>query len=180
MDQGSGRRRARVDSLRRFSQDSPTSLTPDTSDARRFLLLERIATGDALPELLASVVRFIEEQSPGMIGSIVLVDNGRIRTVVGDNLPAAYRQALVGLPIGPRAGSCGTAAFTGERVIAEDVETSEFWVDYRHLVCPHGLRACWSSPVRLPEKGVVGTFAMYYRDVRSPTPAEIRWIDEAT
>jgi PAS domain S-box-containing protein len=143
-------------------------------------LLERIATGDALPELLAAVVRFIEEQSPGMIGSIVLVDNGRIRTVVGDNLPAAYRQALVGLPIGPRAGSCGTAAFTGERVIAEDVETSEFWVDYRHLVRPHGLRACWSSPVRLPEKGVVGTFAMYYCDVRSPTPAEIRWIDEAT
>lgn len=144
------------------------------------MLLERIATGDALPELLAAVVRFIEEQSPGMIGSIVLVDGGRIRTVVGDNLPAAYRQALVGLPIGPRAGSCGTAAFTGERVIAEDVETSEFWVDYRELVLPHGLRACWSSPIRLPEKGVVGTFAMYYRETRSPTPAEIRWIDEAT
>lgn len=144
------------------------------------MLLERIATGDALPELLAAVVRFIEEQSPGMIGSIVLVDHGRIRTVVGDNLPAEYREALVGLPIGPRAGSCGTAAFTGERVIAENIETSEFWTDYRELVRPHGLRACWSSPVRLPERGVVGTFAMYYRETRSPTPAEIRWIDEAT
>ena len=169
-----------VDSLPQFSQDSITSQIPDGSDARRFLLLERIATGDALPELLAAVVRFIEEQSPGMTGSIVLVDNGRIRTVVGDNLPAQYRAALVGLPIGPRAGSCGTAAFTGERVIAENVETSEFWDDYRPLVRPHGLRACWSSPIRLPERGVVGTFAMYYREVRSPTPAEIRWIDEAT
>ena len=157
-----------------------TADTADTFDPRRFALLEQIARGDALPELLAAVVRFIEEQAPGMVGSIVLIEEGRIRAAIGDSLPAAYRDALVGLPIGPRAGSCGTAAFRGRRVVVEDIEIDDLWADYRDLVRPYGLRACWSSPIHLPECGVVGTFAMYYSEPRAPTDTEIRWIDEAT
>jgi PAS domain S-box-containing protein len=157
-----------------------TADTADTFDPRRFALLEQIARGDALPELLAAVVRFIEERAPAMLGSIVLIEDGCIRAAMGDRLPAAYRDALVGLPIGPSAGSCGTAAFRGQRVVVEDIDTDDLWADYRDLVRPYGLRACWSNPIHLPESGVVGTFAMYYSERRSPTDAEIRLIDEAT
>src|SRR5204862_1242192 len=104
-----------------------TADTADTFDPRRFALLEQIARGDALPELLAAVVRFIEEQAPAMLGSIVLIEDDRICAAMGDSLPAAYRDSLVGLAIGPRAGSCGTAAFRGQRVVVEDIETSDLW-----------------------------------------------------
>jgi hypothetical protein len=68
-----------------------------------------------------------------MFGSIVLIEDGRIRAAIGDSLPAAYRDALVGRPIGPRAGSCGTAAYSGQRVVVEDIETDDLWSDYRDL-----------------------------------------------
>src|SRR2546425_3517556 len=157
-----------------------TADTADTFDPRRFAFLEQIARGDALPELLAAVVRFIEERAPAMLGSIVLIEDGCIRAAMGDRLPAAYRDALVGLPTGPSAGSCGTAAFRGQRVVVEDIDTDDLWADYRDLVRPYGLRACWSNPIHLPESGVVGTFAMYYSERRAPPGRGVRVVRQGT
>jgi PAS domain S-box-containing protein len=88
--------------------------------------------------------------------------------------------ALDGQLIGPTAGSCGAAAYSGRRVIVSDIATHPNWTDYRVLALSHGLRACWSSPIFSPEKEVLGTFAMYYRDVRSPSAEELGWVDVAT
>jgi PAS domain S-box-containing protein len=146
------------------------------------MLLERIAYGAPLDQLLGELVRLVEQQAAPMACSILLVDsdNGTVHPIAAPSLPAAYTQALEGEKIGPEAGSCGTAAFLKERVIVADIATHPYWRDYKELALGYGLKACWSTPILTPDKTVLGTFAMYYNEPREPTSIEIAWVDAAT
>ena len=143
--------------------------------------LELLATGGEFPETLHTLVRIIEEQWPGMLGLVLLLDEDRRHLHLGASvsLPQEYVESIEGLEIGPRVGSCGTASHMGRRVIVQDIATDDRWVDLRELALTHGLRACWSEPVFSPAGDVVGTFAMYYRQPRAPTRAELRTIETA-
>src|SRR5206468_7689477 len=143
---------------------------------------ERIARGAPLPEVLDAIVTLIESAAPGMLCSILLLDREgrRLRHGAAPTLPATYNAAVDGLEIGPRAGSCGTAAFRGQAVVVRDVQVDPLWERYRALAAPHGLRACWSTPIRSAAGRVLGTFAMYYREPREPTAAEQELITTAT
>ena len=83
-------------------------------------------------------------------------------------MPDGYLEALQGLTIGAKAGSCGTAMYRGEPVIVVDVETDPLWEDYRDLAARFGFRACWSTPIFSPERKVLGSLAMYYSQPRAP------------
>jgi GAF domain-containing protein len=155
---------------------------PGAFDASERDILERIAGGAPLADVLERIVRLVEDQAPGMACSILLLDREQqcVRTGAAPSLPPEFNRALDGAPIGPEAGSCGTAAFLGERVVVEDIAVHPYWADYRHLALPHGLRACWSSPIFSTKREVLGTFAMYYREPRGPSPHEVAWVDAAT
>jgi two-component system cell cycle sensor histidine kinase PleC len=100
---------------------------------------------------------------PGSICSVLLVTpEGAMQTVAGPKLPPAYSAAIDGAPIGPTAGSCGTAAYRGETVVVEDIETDPLWADYKHIALKYGLRACWSVPLIARNGRVLGTFATYH------------------
>ena len=132
--------------------------------------LEMVAAGAALREILGAIVAMIESAAPpGTIGSILLLDASGTRVVQGaaPGLPDAYNRAIDGAPIGPKAGSCGTAAYRREPVFVDDIATDPLWDDYRALADEHQLRACWSWPIMATDGGVLGTFAMYHREPRS-------------
>jgi PAS domain S-box-containing protein len=141
--------------------------------------LELLATGGDFSETLHSLVRLIEDQWPGMLGLILLLDEDGRHLHIGAavSLPQDYVQSIEGLEIGPMVGSCGTACYRRGRVIVEDTATDPRWDGLRDLALQHGLRACWSEPVFSPDGQVVGTFAMYYRQPRAPTEAELRTIE---
>ena len=143
--------------------------------------LELLATGGDFSETLRTLVHIIEEQWPGMLGLVLLLDEDGRHLHIGASvsLPEAYVESIEGLEIGPRVGSCGTASYLGRRVIVEDIDTDERWDGLRSLAQAYGLRACWSEPVLSPEGNVVGTFAMYYRQPRFPTEAELQTIETA-
>ena len=143
--------------------------------------LAMIATGGALEDVLESVVTSIEALSPGTIASILLLDPDGIhlRHGAAPNLPAAYSRAVEGEPIGPKAGSCGTAAWRRETVVVADIERDALWEDYRELARAHGLRACWSTPILDSGGHVLGTFALYYRSPREPRSADLDLIGRA-
>lgn len=145
-------------------------------------VLELIATGAPLEATLASLVRLIEAQTDDMLGSILLLDEEGRHLLHGaaPSLPEAYSRAIDGEAIGPAAGSCGTAAYRGEAVIVTDIELDPLWANYRDLALAHGLRACWSTPIRSYQGPVLGTFAMYYREPRSPRPEDTQVIELAT
>ncbi len=129
---------------------------------RQTAVMEALASGAPLAEVLDAVVLALEELMPASRCSILLLDDdGLLRHGAAPNLPAAYSVAIDGLAPGPFAGSCGTAVHLGEPVIAVDVATDPRWEQFRELAARHALRACWSSPI-LCRSEVVGTFAVYH------------------
>ncbi len=144
--------------------------------------LAMIARGAALAQTLDQLLRVLEAQAPEMLCSVLLLDaaGAHLRHGAAPSLPRDFTHAIDGVAIGPAAGSCGTAAFLGEAVIVEDIATDPRWADYRALALPHGLRACWSTPIFDAGSKVLGTFAMYYRQPGRPTAKHQRLIDIGT
>jgi PAS domain S-box-containing protein len=145
-------------------------------------VLEKIALGSPLSEVLRELVRAVEEQSAGLLCSVLVLDKDgcTLRTGAAPSLPESYNRAVDGLVIGPDVGSCGTAAFLGKPVIVADIATDPKWAAGRELALKHGLRACWSTPILSKPGKVIGTFAVYYREPRVPTPAELGLIERVT
>ena len=145
-------------------------------------VLEMISRDASLGESLTALLRVVEAQSEEMLSSLLLLDEDgiHVRHLAAPRLPADYTRAIDGSAIGPRAGSCGTAAYRGEMVITEDIMTDPLWDEYRAIVEPHGLRACWSTPIMDSHRRVLGTFALYFRTPGRPTEFHQRIIDMVT
>lgn len=108
-------------------------------------ILGMIAKGASLNDTLSRMCLEVEMLLRNVTCSVVGIDaTGKIRPMVGPNLPDAFSQAIEGESIGPAAGSCGTAAYLATDVVVVDIENDPLWSNYKHLALPHSLRACWS------------------------------------
>jgi formate hydrogenlyase transcriptional activator len=157
---------------------SPQTLPSEAVlDALKMMLI-----GASLNEVLTSITRLIEAHSEGMLCSIFLLDEDglRLRYGVAANLPQAYRAATDGVCIGPNVGSCGAAAYLRQPVFISDMLSHPNWEGFRDVVLQSGLRAAWSTPILSHDGKVLGTFCMYYREVRQPVTDEIQLIDYAS
>lgn len=145
-------------------------------------ILELIAGAAPLKTVLDRLMQLIESLSPGVLCSVLLLDDDGIslRPASGPSLPAAFMQALDGVQIGSMAGSCGAAMSEKKMVVSPDILTDPHWAPYVSLASPYGLRACWSTPIMPDGQQVLGSFAMYYREVRSPQAPDIALIKTAT
>jgi diguanylate cyclase (GGDEF)-like protein len=140
-------------------------------------MLELVAKGGSLSEVLSTLIRAIERISPGAICTVMLVDEEQsqfLSIASGPSLPPEYLQALNSLPIGPDVGACGSAAFLNETVVVEDIATDYRFARAREFVLSYGLRSCWSQPIRDSRSNVLGTFAMYHRYIARPRSEELR------
>jgi GAF domain-containing protein len=145
-------------------------------------ILQRLAANAPLGEILERLVLLIEAQSPGMLCSVLLLsdDGDHMRHGAAPSLPKEYVAAIDGEAIGPKSGSCGTAIYRGEPVVVTDISVDPLWEDYRELALGNGLRACWSTPILSGRGKVLGSFAMYYQEPRTPTGDEADLTEVAT
>ena len=127
-----------------------------------------------LHTLLNELIQGIEMQHESMLCSVLLLnrETGQLHNGAAPSLPAFYNDAIDGLVIGDEVGSCGTAAFRGEKVIVEDIYTHPYWTNFIELAQLANIRSCWSQPIKNSQNEVLGTFAIYHRYVSTPTPAE--------
>src|SRR6202790_4400375 len=145
-------------------------------------LLETRARGASSGPFLQGPCRLAEELAGGPLCSILLLAPGAkcMRPGAAPSLSKTYTEAIDGAAIGPSVGSCGTAAYRAEPVIVSDIATDPLWTDFRDLASAHELRACWSTPILSSAGGVLGTFATYYREPRSPSSQELNVIERIT
>ena len=153
----------------------------ELSEVGHSKILEKMACKAPLSETLEQLVLTIESLLPGMACSVLLLDHETqcLRLGAAPSLPDFYNAAVDGLKIGPAVGSCGAAAFTGQRVIAGDVSKHPNWTAFRQLAEQAQLRACWSEPILSLTGAVLGTFAMYYGEPIEPAPVELKVIQTA-
>lgn len=165
----------------------PAVAPPAAQDDRQFRaeqerIMKMIANNAPLSEILSNLVLMIEAQSPEMLCSILLLsaDGNHVRHAVAPSLPESYVKVIDGSPIGPKHGSCGTAMFRGKPVIVTDISTDPLWDEYRNFAWAIGVAACWSTPIMSSKGKVLGSFAMYYREPRTPDGQERHLTDVAT
>jgi diguanylate cyclase (GGDEF)-like protein/PAS domain S-box-containing protein len=165
---------------RRLARDSAERKLSEQREKTRNHVLELLAHGAPLATILGAIVRGVEQERSDMLCSIMLLDSERERLLNGaaPSLPDFYNDAIDGFGIGMGAGSFGTAAFTGQRVIVEDVSTHPYWAPYRELTARAGLGACWSEPIRSASGKVLGIFAVYHRQAHRPGDEELRLIEQ--
>ena len=165
------------------SGDGLTVQIADITDRKREELLQRttdrvlrlIALGGALNTILRACARSISDVSPGLRASILLVsdDNARLTLAAAPYLPLSFISALDGLIIGPESACCGVAAHRRELTVASDIGTSPLWASLRDVAERHGLRACWSLPLRRSDGTVAATFAVYRGTAKGPSEADL-------
>jgi diguanylate cyclase (GGDEF)-like protein/PAS domain S-box-containing protein len=138
-------------------------------------ILSQINQRTALPIMLEELALDVEAMHPDMLCSILLLDNDgkTLRHGAAPSLPDFYNQAIDGVEIGADVGSCGAAAFLGERVIVEDIQQHPNWLLYRDLASKAGLQSCWSQPFKNKDGQVLGTFAIYHSQIRKPSDDEL-------
>ena len=161
------------------SRDLTDRLREEAFYAGQHHVLEMIASGAALDVILSSLVHLLERQSDGLRCSVVLLDENHLRHGAAPSLPAAYVQAIDGLRVGPRAGSCGTAMYLAKPVIVPDILVDPLWEDYREVARPFGFRACWSTPILSSQHKVLGAFAIYADEPRTPDREELHLMNIA-
>src|SRR6202171_6573889 len=145
-------------------------------------ILRMILAGASLKEVLTSVARVVESHREGMLCSVWLLDQDRVhmRAIAAPTLPESYVAALDGFAVGPQGGSCGAAVNQRKPVFVSDVLTDPILEQVRDIIAAHGIRACWSAPIISHQGEILGTFAFYFRSVRSPSPRDIDLIGNAT
>ncbi|MEO6392935.1 MAG: PAS domain S-box protein, partial [Pyrinomonadaceae bacterium] len=145
-------------------------------------ILELIATGAALNDVLSELVLFVEHERPGLLGSILLLssDGERLHLGVAPSLPERFNQAIDGMLVGPYAGSCGTAVYRREPVVISDISTDPLCQDWTEIAEEFGLRSVWSSPIFSSTGQVQGTFALYREALGAPEASEYELVSSAT
>jgi PAS domain S-box-containing protein len=156
------------------------SHTTDGAWQRR--VLEAIATGVELRDVLTSIVQFHEAQCADTECAIHLVDDDGVtlRTKAAPSMKQVFVDAMDEIVIGPSAATCGVAAYRRAQVITSDIAADPIWNDYRALANEQGYRACWAVPIRAPQGRLLGALVAYRRNVGEPTAEELRVSAAAT
>ena len=126
------------------------------------VILEMIAVGKPASDVYDSIALMYEARHPGLRCSLLELEDGKLLHGGAPSMPKEYCDAVHGLEIGPKVGSCGTSTYTGRRVLVENIETDPKWSEIKSAALPHGMRCCWSEPIIDSRGKVLGAFGMYY------------------
>jgi len=136
------------------------------------MILEMIAIGASTPRIYEAIAKLYESRHVGLRCSMLELEDGILLHGGAPSLPKEYCKAVHGLKNGPNIGSCGTSTYTGMRCIVENIETDPRWADFKAFALPHGMRCCWSEPIKNSQGKILGAFGMYYNHTAIPNEEE--------
>ncbi len=142
-------------------------------------ILEMIATGQSASSIYDAIALMYEARHKGIRCSLLELKGDILRHGGAPSLPKEYCEAVNGLKVGPSVGSCGTSTYTGKRVLVENIETDPKWSEIKHVALPHGMRCCWSEPIKDSNGKVLGAFGMYYNHPALPNEDELEDLQSA-
>ncbi|UYB50545.1 EAL domain-containing protein [Xanthomonas sp. AM6] len=141
-------------------------------------VLDALVREQPLVDVAALICSEVERIAPQLVASIISVNgDGMLHPLASPSLPTSFNAAAERLRIGPTAGACGAAIWRGKQVLVRDTATDPVFADHRALVAELGLRSCVASPIKSSGGRVLGSFALYYREVCEPQPWHLRLVE---
>lgn len=138
---------------------------PDYIDDARSRVLRRLGEGWPASEMLDELCLAFELNVPGTKAGVTILDR-TLRTFESASFPSlspTYAEALKGIAVADKPGSCALAVFEGRTVISTDVSSdTRFAAVWKNLGAEHGLEALVSIPVRGTDNKAIGTFVVAY------------------
>jgi len=135
-------------------------------------ILRMIASRKPSNEIYDAIAYLYESRYPGLRCSMLVLEGNKLMHGGAPSMPKEYCDAVNGLENGPDIGSCGTSTYTGKRVLVENIETDPKWKNLKQVALPHGMRCCWSEPIKNASGEVLGAFGMYYNHPALPNEEE--------
>ncbi|MEO3402535.1 ATP-binding protein [Mucilaginibacter sp. CAU 1740] len=144
-------------------------------ECNRAHILEQLAMDTDIFDIMRSIVQSIEEEDDESICTILLYDKvtNTLGSGVGPGMPDFYNEAIDGISVGQGIGSCGTAAFSKQLVCVDNIGTHPYWTAFKELAFRAGVQSCWSQPILSSKGEMVGTFAIYHREPRTPNAVDL-------
>ena len=145
-------------------------------------VLTLLSRGAELNEVLDAIILLCEQNDPSITGSYMFYNASKNwLTGGGPSLSEEYNAAMkAGIPAGPIAGSCGTAAYRKQRVIVPDIKNSPLFQPYPDGIdaaIRNGLLAVWSEPIISSNGDLLGTIANYSDHIGEPTAENIQVLE---
>jgi len=170
-----------ITSQQQLQEKSAQLAENEKLNALRNQTLELIVNTKPLTTILSSIVKSVEYEYPDMMCSILLVDESgkHLFLKASESLPSFYNEAIDGVEIGDNVGSCGTAAYRGQRIIVDDIATHPYWAPWKALAEQAKLGACWSEPIMSIDNKVLGTFAIYHQQRKVPSKNDFKLIEQS-
>jgi diguanylate cyclase (GGDEF)-like protein/PAS domain S-box-containing protein len=133
-------------------------------------VFERLAANVDMQITLEAITDVVERVTPDCVCAIRLLNETGVQLHLcsGPRLPSEYAQAMEGVTIAARNGSCAAAIYLQRQVIVADIARDALWENCRDAALNVGLRACWSTLIHTSDGRVLGTLALYFRAQRNP------------
>ncbi|MFT6268875.1 MAG: diguanylate cyclase (GGDEF)-like protein/PAS domain S-box-containing protein [Alphaproteobacteria bacterium] len=151
----------------------------ETFNNKNAEVLEMIAIGSPASKVYEAIALMYEDRHLGLRCSMLELHGNKLLHGGAPSLPKEYCEAVNGLIYGPSVGSCGSSTYTGKRVVVESIDTDHKWTKIKHLALPHGMRCCWSEPIKNSSGKVLGAFGMYYNHTAVPNEEESKDLSSA-
>jgi len=142
-------------------------------------ILKMIATREPASKIYDAIAQLYESRHPGLRCSMLILQGNKLMHGGAPSMPKEYCDAVNGLENGPEVGSCGKSTYTGKRVLVESIETDPKWKILKKVALPHGMRCCWSEPIKNSSGKVLGAFGMYYNHTALPNKQESKDLESA-
>lgn len=162
-----------------LSRDITAQHRAETFNQKTAKIIEMVSLGKPTEEIYNAITTLYESRHKGMRCSLLTLLDGRLQHGSAPSLPKAYCEAVHDMQNGPDIGSCGTSTYTGKRCLVENIETDPRWADLKAATLPHGMRCCWSEPIKSASGDVLGAFGMYYDHPALPNTEELADLESA-
>lgn len=136
--------------------------------------LGMLAAGANKTDILFYLAKETEKLLGSVVSILLLDEQGLLRNGASPRLPQDYLRAIDGIKPDPKVGTCAAAAATGQMVITPDFRADTKWAELKHLPLAIGYAGAWSIPIKNKNSVVLGTFGVYLKNIRQPSPQEIQ------
>jgi len=167
-------------SAKNISQKHQSLIQNERLTRLRNKILEVITASYKLSHVLGLIVDSVEQETPDVICSILLIDETGKFLIKGaaPHLPDEFVERTNRIAIGPESCLCGTAAFYKKRIVVNNVGTDLRWTNLADVAAKFNIGACWAEPIISSDGEVVGVFGIYHDVEYTPTKQDFILVEQ--